>query len=272
MYRLAGSTVIAVLALWLAVQPASAGASDEVVSFPMTDFLGETTMLSARLLRPDGDGPFPAVVLLHGCSGMSYDYPWAEKAHLPWGFLRRDYVLLEVDSFGPRGVVSVCEENVGFKAGPILRARDAHAGKDFLSSLPYVDDNRIAVMGWSHGGMTTLAAVSNRARNEPLRPAPFKAAIAFYPRCDFKLHRVDAPLLVLIGDADDWTHVEYCRQMELTGEVPHEYQLIVYPGATHSFDWVDSPGEYLGHKIIYDPAATEDAYRRTREFLERHLE
>ena len=79
-------------------------------------------------------------------------------------------------------------------------------------------------------------------------------------------------MLVLIGDADDWTPVKYCRYMELTGESPHEYQLIVYPGATHSFDWVDSPGQYLGHKMIYDPAATEDSYARVRAFLERHLE
>ncbi len=47
-----GSTVIVALALWLAVQPASAGASDEIVSFPMTDVIGETTMLSARLFAP----------------------------------------------------------------------------------------------------------------------------------------------------------------------------------------------------------------------------
>ena len=77
---------------------------------------------------------------------------------------------------------------------------------------------------------------------------------------------------MLIGEADDWTPATYCRQMELTSESPYKYQLIVYPGATHSFDWADSPGEYLGHKMVYDPVATEDAYRRTREFLENHLE
>ena len=87
-------------------------------------------------------------------------------------------------------------------------------------------------MGWSHGGMTVFETVSNRAMNEPPRPRPFKAAIAFYPWCNLKLQRVDAPLLVLIGDADDWTPVTYCRQMELIGSAPHEYQLIVYPGAT----------------------------------------
>ncbi|MFP6744728.1 MAG: dienelactone hydrolase family protein [Alphaproteobacteria bacterium] len=96
--------------------------------------------------------------------------------------------------------------------------------------------------------------------------------MAFYPRCSLILRRVDTPLLVLIGEADDWTPATYCRQMELTSESPYEYQLIIYPGATHSFDWADSPGEYLGHKMVYDPVATEDAYWPTREFLENHLE
>ncbi len=258
--------VIAVLALWLAVQAVPARADSEIVHFPVTDFMGETIMLRGMLMRPEGDGPFPAMVLLHGCDGMVYDSPWVENHLLPWG-----YVLLRVDSFGPRGIVSVCEGNDWLKASPLIRARDAHAGKDFLANLPYVDEDRIAVMGWSHGGMTVLEAVGNWARSEPLRPDPFEAAIAFYPYCKLKLPRVDAPLLVLIGDADDWTPAQYCRQMELTGEAPHDYQLIVYPGATHAFDWHESPGEFLGHKMIYDPAAYEDAYRRAREFLERYL-
>ncbi|MFP6744729.1 MAG: prolyl oligopeptidase family serine peptidase [Alphaproteobacteria bacterium] len=103
---------------------------------------------------------------------MTYDYPWAEECHLPWGFLPRDYVLLEIDSFGPRGIVSVCDSDSWSKASPQIPSRDAHAGKDYLASLPYVDDDRIAVLGWSHGGMTTLSAVSNRARNEPPRLDP----------------------------------------------------------------------------------------------------
>ncbi len=73
-----------------------------------------------------------------------------------------------------------------------------------------MDDDRITLLGWSHGGMTTLSAVSNRARNEPLGLDPCKAAIAFYPRCSLILRRVDTPLLVLIGEADDWTPATYC--------------------------------------------------------------
>ena len=267
MVRLVRPIFAALLGFLLVVQAVPSRAESEVVQFPVTSYMGETIMLSARLMRPEGDGPFPAVVLLHGCNGMSFEDPWAERFLLPWG-----YVLLEIDSLGPRGVTNVCGAGVWRKVSPNIRSRDAHAGKDYLASLAFVDGERIAVMGWSHGGITVLAAVSNRAMNEPPRPHPFKAAIAFYPHCSLKLPRVDAPLLVLIGDADDWTPVSYCRQMELTGEAPHDYQLVVYPGATHAFDWAGAPGEYFGHKMIYDPAASVDAYRRVREILKRYVE
>ena len=115
MVRLVRPFVVALLALWLAVQAVPARADSEIARFPVTDFMGETIMLSARLMRPDGDGPFPAVVLLHGCSGMIYDDPWAENHLLPWG-----YALLEVDSLGPRGIVSVCG-NDWLEASPFVR-------------------------------------------------------------------------------------------------------------------------------------------------------
>lgn len=223
-------------------------------------------MLVGRLTHPQGEGPFPAVVLLHGCAGIEFEDPSPANTFLAWGF-----VTLAIDSFGPRGLANVCHGNNWLRASPMVRARDAHAGKDFLMTLPYVDADRVAVVGWSHGGMTVLAAVANWAMHEPLRPRPFKAAIAFYPFCKLKLPRVDAPLLVLIGDADDWTPVRYCRQMELTGETPHEYQLIVYPGASHAFDSPET-WEYLGHKGWHDPEATADAYKRSREFLAKHLD
>lgn len=153
-------TVITILALWLAVQPVPASADSEIVRFPVTSFMGESIMLSGRLTRPEGDGPFPAVVLLHGCNGTDLDDPWVEQYWSSWG-----YVFLQIDSFGPRDITQVCEGNDQAKANPSIRARDAHAGKDFLANLPNVDGDRIAAMGWSHGGMTVLNAVSNRARN-----------------------------------------------------------------------------------------------------------
>ncbi len=256
---------ISVVLLLLAMP---AQAESEIVTFPVTEFSGETTVLRAKLNKPDGEGPFPAVVLLHGCGGTDLERTWPNYSLLSsWG-----YVTLRIDSFGPRGIAQVCDLENRYVGSPAVRALDAHAGKDFLASLPYVDGNRIGLVGWSHGGWTVLKAVSNDAMHEPLRSDPFKAAVAFYPYCgDLVLRRLDAPLLVLIGDADSWTRASHCQSLTLEGETTHDYELVVYPGATHTFDWDDIEPEYLGHKFTFDPEATQDAYRRMRELLDLHL-
>ena len=259
--------LVALATAWLLVVVPHARAEVQQVTVPVTEFSGETTDLWARLTRPDGDGPFPAVVLLHGCDGTNLGRPWGIEETLKGSGIAS----LRINSFGPRGYYNVCGEIVA-EVGPRIRALDAHAGKDYLKSLPFIDGDKIGVVGWSHGGMTVLSAVSNDAIHEPVRPDPFKVAVAFYPLCSLKLHRLDAPLLVMIGDADDWTRSAYCESMTLEGETTHEYELVVYPSATHAFDWEGGPDEYFGYKIIYDPEATEDAYRRLETFLALHLQ
>ncbi len=256
----------------------TAHAQSEVVTFEVTEFSGKTVTLRAKLNKPKGDGPFPALVLLHGCHGLGVDVNWDDdnpflehgydgRQFLDWG-----YVTLWIDSFGPRGQENVCDGSNWPVSSPAVRARDAHAGKDFLAGLPFVDGGNIAVVGFSHGGNTVLKAISNDAMHQPLRDDPFKAAVAYYPLCDLVLRRPDAPLLVLIGDADDWTRAARCEAMTVKGDTDHSYDLVIYPGATHAFDWVRAPAEYMGHRIVYDPVATEDSLRRIKALLAEHME
>ncbi len=243
-----------------------ARAESEIVTVPVTEFSGETTMLRAVLNKPDGDGPFPALVLLHGCNGPKFVGTLDAQTFEPMG-----YVTLVIDSFGPRGLAHARDSANAYVAPPSIRALDAHAGKAFLARLPYVDDGRIGVVGWSHGAMTILRAISNDVLNQPDRHDPFKAAVAFYPLCPTRLTGADAPLLVLIGSADTSTPLARCESMSLAGD-SEVYEIIVYPGATHAFDWVDSPGEFYGHRMIYDAEVTEDAYGRMFDFLASHLQ
>lgn len=255
---------------------APAHAESEIVTFPVTEFSGETTMLRAVLNKPEGDGPFPAVVLLHGCDGLNPDADWTddhpfldegydERPFLEWG-----YVTLWVDSFGPRDLSNACLPEDYNIVGPGVRALDAYAAKDFLAALPLVDADRIGVVGWSHGGWTVLKAVSNDSLHEPPRADPFDAAVAFYPYCLTELRKLDTPLLVLIGDADDWAPPARCQAMTVSGDAEDHYQLVVYPGATHAFEW-EGVGNYMGHTMVYDPEAAEDAFRRLKAFLDLYV-
>ena len=256
--------MLAVLAMLIAT---GARAETEAVSFPVVEFSGETTELSATLTWPDGDGPFPAVVLLHGCSGNYPTLPWTEAFFEPLGI-----AALRIDSFGSRGIAGICDGRHRYAASPAVRARDAHAGKTFLAGLPGIDPGAIGVVGWSHGGTVVLASVVAYASDQPDRQQPFKAAVAFYPGCPTAMGPPDAPLLFLLGGADDWTPAATCQAMTLDGEPVHAYELVVYPGATHAFDVEGLSTEFQGHVLRYDPEAAAAAHDRMATFLVEHLQ
>lgn len=223
---------------------------------------GNPLILDGILTKPNGKGPFPAVVLLHGCGGLEDGKPRSEA----WSnrLVAFGYATLQLDSFAPRGIKDDCK----IPSSIILRARahDAYDAKSYLSELPYVDRNRIAVLGWSHGGMTVLNIIENTYRDDK----PFKAAIAFYPWCSF-LTQPNSPLMILIGESDDWTPAYRCSRAMPSMQTEHEIILKIYPGAYHDFDWEGMDETYGGHRVLYDPVATQDAIIQVKSFLAKHL-
>ena len=224
-------------------------------------------MLTGKLTKPQGEGPFPALVCLHGCGGISRrDDAWVVRLS-NWG-----YATLQVDSFGPRGKSNICSNTT--LVSPEMRAQDAYDAKAFLSGLPFVDKERIALMGWSHGGWTTLHAINPKITLQN-RGDPFRAAIAFYPHCDLSLSQLDCPLLILIGDDDDWTPARMCSQMASSKKTLHEVTLKVYPKSYHGFD-AEGMDQYVRgsrgtHRMLYNPAAAADSVVQVRQFLETHF-
>jgi dienelactone hydrolase len=194
-----------------------------------------------ELLTPQGTGPFPAVVVMHGCDGVNENTRrWAGRL-VGWG-----YAALIVDSFRWRGLSNICG-NVGALPASV-RAPDATAAKNYLRSLPNIAKGRIGLIGFSHGADAALAASTG-----------FGAVVAFYPWCTGSR---PSNALVLIGSADDWTPASRCGAGT---------NVKVYPGATHSFDAPRADRTYLGHRLTYDDAAAGDAIDRTRRFLSSRL-
>ena len=241
----------------------------DTVSFRSSEgnVLGGALTLTGRLKKPEGDGPFPAIVLLHGCGGMqaNRDHRWAERI-AGWG-----YVTLQADSFRPRGLSNVCTYS-GRDSTDILQKRvtDAYDAKHYLAGLPFVDRSRIAVMGWSHGGATTLETLYLK------KDDPFRAAIAFYPSCRRMLTGLNAPLMILIGEADDWTPAGRCVAAMPKEKSAFEVVLKVYPGAYHGFDGLGKSRNVRGsrggaHRLEYQPEAEADAVVRVKAFFEKHL-
>jgi dienelactone hydrolase len=245
---------ISIIALgWLA-----SSAAADMVSFSGLAKAGKSIELRAELLKPPGQGPFPAVVLLSGCAGIQpFVRQWAAK-FVDWG-----YLALIVDSFGPRGVKSVC--NDPFLVSFATRADDAYAARKYLAGSPLVKPDRIFLIGWSHGGKGVLTALLGTLGQAP--GPPFRAAVAFYPYCNEPLDAVNAPLLILIGELDDWCPASYCVGMLPKKQTANEVIVKVYPGAYHRFDADMPPMDRLGHHLEYNPEAASDAAVQVRSFF-----
>jgi dienelactone hydrolase len=223
--------------------------------------------IEGYLSKPDGSGPFPTVVYLHGCDGLSEN---ARKgiAELMTGW---GYVSLAVDSFSSRGIEQTCDRLLPARQG------DALGALSYLSKLPFVDPKRIAVVGASAGGIAALQLASTYTFNLFAIPdeLKFKAAVAYYPPCSFASDQLSIPTIVLIGELDDWSSAKDCeRWMERRAGKGAPVKLVIYPGAYHAFT---SPAlrdgmRYLGHWLKYDADATQRSLLEMHDFLATELE
>lgn len=234
---------------------------------------------------PAQAGGRPALVLLHGCGGAyGAQGRLSERMRFYTQWLQQLGVAsLVLDSFRARGEREVCTQKMGTrKITQTERRRDALGALRWLAQQPGVDPARIGLLGWSHGGSTTLAA-SNRNHPEvvasTIQPA---LAIAFYPGCSAELqkgYQPMAPLLLLHGTADDWTPLAPCESLARAAQSPG-VELHAYPGAYHGFDSEvpvrvrrDVPNGVhpgMGVHLGGDPQARADALRQLRRFLHQH--
>lgn len=269
--------------------------AQESVNFPSLDSAltgGPPTALTGFLWKPDGNGPFPAVVMMHGCAGGFFANGQPHPIYRQWGqlFAKEGYVALLVDGFHPRGYQEVCTR----KERPILPSRerpyDAFAALKYLGSRAEVDLARVAIAGWSHGAIATLFTIGNTLpQRAEIRAAgfqaDFKAAVTFYPGCVTRAAPRWSPVgptLMLLGANDDWTPSDPCvRLAETQAAAGHPVQHILYPNAYHGFDApsgelhlrtdIQTVGGKTSAHVGPDPAARADALQRVPEFLATHL-
>ena len=254
---------------------AAAGHAGTLVEFPNLSEQAPAKLLG-YLARPDAGlsgmlgshsnpaAPYPAVVVLHGCGGISSHSAGIADRIGSWG-----YVTLAVDSLGSRGsgITSGCSGR------SLDQAFDAYAALRYLSQLDFIDPARVAVLGQSMGGSAVLYAVDRDFAAQYFKER-FRAAIAYYPGCAIPAATMTAPALVLIGDADEWNPAERCREMVARSRPDGAtIALTVYPGVHHAFDVAElTPGmRSMGRWVEYDEPAARDAEQKLRAFLAANL-
>jgi dienelactone hydrolase len=296
---------IALIAFALALAPAAAAQQAEPADGPDKTALETVhfasldgkTNLTAYLGRHPGEAPRPAVVLMHGCSGLLNDNGRIFALYRAWmrALFARGYDVLTVDSAASRGFGQTCTGGPDRITMWRDRPSDAYAALAYLQAQPSVRGDRIALMGWSQGGGVVLLTINDRSIGRPVAlQQDFKASVAFYPGvCNDKFQSkpwtavepqgwtTQVPLLVLFGAADTWTPLAPCEEFLGAAKARgNPVELKIYADAVHAFDAPNLPrtelpayrsGDGPVPLIGTDNEARADAFARVLEYLDRLL-
>ena len=247
--------------------PPMGGDYTNVIPIPVDD--PTTKAIAGALFKPTGKGPFPAVVLVSGCNGV---FPMGLTKATTDRLLAKGVATLIIDPFTPRNEKDgICPtmQNVYDKSDAQLKyvargGNDALAALNVLKAMPDIDTNHIFLLGYSYGAMASLSAINKK---NPASNAKVAGVVAYYPFC-YENDDPSVPVLVLVGDKDDWTPSPSCKPLASKAN----FELVVYPGATHAFNIpFEKPAELLGHHMEYNEKAAQDAQQRVDAFLDAHM-
>jgi len=208
------------------------------------------------LYAPSGNGPFPALIVIHEWWGLN-DWVKEQASKLA----DQGYVTLAIDLY--RGKVATTPD----MAHEIMRgvpddraARDLHAAVEFLAAQSNVSKNKIGVIGWCMGGGYAL--------NAALHESTLKAAVINYGHLatdPAQLASINAAILGIFGGKDRGIPVDDVNKFaDALKKAGKKVEIKIYPDAGHAFE---NPNNKDGYRA--DDAA--DAWKRTVAFLAAEL-
>jgi dienelactone hydrolase len=177
----------------------------------------------------------PVVLLVHGSGGLGANvHYWVAELN------KLGIATFAMDSFTGRGVKDTVTDQS--QVSNFTMVLDAYRALEILAKHPAVDPDRIAIMGFSKGGIVALYSSMQRFQDLYLEKGlKFAAHIPFYASCssefidDTKISKV--PLRLIHGTADDYTPLAACKgyvaRLKSAGA---DVTLTEIPGAHHSFD------------------------------------
>ena len=222
--------------------------------------------VSNKVVKPAGDGPFPAVVLIHTSGGLANDHIKRHAQNL----LTKGYVVYIQDSMSPRGFRVIGDTPRSM--WPPTGVKDAYEALDFLSKQSFVDKNRIYEAGMSWGGFVATLLGSKTYAEVNGAQQRFRATVSFYSTCNygpFKLVNddTDIPVLMLLAGADkELTHGNCFKDLEGFKSKGMPVDFHIYEGIGHGWDKMGET--QLGY--IYNEEITKDSFNRMVEFFEKN--
>jgi dienelactone hydrolase len=206
--------------------------SDE--GFLKGDDSGQPVVVTGELRVAQGTGKLPAVVLIHGSSGIGPNIDlWTRDLNA------MGISTFALDGFTGRGLTTVGADQS--QLGRLNLILDAYRALEILAKHPRVDPQRIVLMGFSRGGQATLYASLKRF-NELWNKSGtrFAAYIPFYPDCMTSYGgelELAGPVREFHGTPDDYNPVGPCKAyVERLRAASQDAQITEYPNAQHGFD------------------------------------
>jgi carboxymethylenebutenolidase len=226
------------------------GILESTVSFPGSG----TVPLSAYLVLPQGEGPFPGIVVIHEAYGLNDNIRDVCKR-----FANEGYVALGVDLFGEQNRIVCMARLIG---GLLLNSldhrgiRDLKKALDYLTVQPHVDATRIGAVGYCMGGGLAIAWACTDKRLKAI--APYYAA---NPRPLEAVSRL-CPVVGSYPDPDITTGAGRKLDEVLDKyDIPHDIK--IYQGAAHSF--------FNNRGKNYNADAAQDSWQRVLSFFRTHI-
>ena len=203
----------------------------DIYDFPDFAASPQTRTIHGDLTVPDGTLR-GAVILSHGSGGPG-------NLHRRWArwLNEQGIATFLLDHFSPRNVGSTIRDQIRITEQGMMA--DVIAAQRLLATHPAIPADRIGHMGWSKGGSTGVLAAIERFGAFAGQDQPLAFIAAFYPFCglDMSGEALAAPLLVMIGDQDDWTPPGPCvTAVKALNSPAIPAEVEVYPGAVHGFD------------------------------------
>jgi carboxymethylenebutenolidase len=207
----------------------------------------------------NNNGTLPAVVMIHENKGLNDHIK--NMANL---LARNGYVVLAVDLF--KGEVTTdrnrsSELTQYIRDNPEIATANLQSAVKYLASLPNVNAEKIASLGWCFGGAQSLQLALNS------QDLPLSATVIYYGRLitdNATLAKIKWPVLGIFGDQDSSIPVDTVKAFESalnSNNIPNE--IYIFKGVGHAF--ANPSGDN------YAPAETKDAWDKTLSFLDKHL-
>ena len=234
-----------------------------------------------KVYVPEGTGPFPVVIAIPGCSGVSLNgletdegRPGDEGDRL----FRRHYsrmaqrlkeagfLVLLIDYLTAEGVPNTC----GWEIHPRRVGEYVQESISFTKTITNGDSTRINVIGWSHGGGGVLAWLANLDKE----PDGVLSAVAIYPGCSASdPWESSLPILMILGEADDIALPSVCNDIVKSLLNKTNVQVRSYPEARHGFDLTEGPTVLsVGNNLTIgrNEKAGKDAWQEIFKFLNKN--